>query len=129
LPGIYGPGRSALDRVKQGKARRIDLPDQVFSRVHVDDIVSGVVAAIDAPAGAYNLADNLPASGNIVTEEAARLLGLAPPPLETLEQANLSELARGFYAENRRVANGKAKRVLGWQPQYPTYVEGLAALL
>ncbi|GAA0759538.1 nucleoside-diphosphate-sugar epimerase [Erythromicrobium ramosum] len=131
LPGIYGPGRSALDRVREGKARRIDLPDQVFSRVHVDDIVSGVVAALTqgSPAGAYNLGDDLPCSGNEVTEHACRLLGLEPPPLETLEEANLSEMARGFYMENRRVANGKAKRVLGWQPRYPTFVEGLAALL
>lgn len=130
LPGIYGPGRSALDRVREGKARRIDLPGQVFSRVHVDDIVSGVVAALmqDAPPGAYNLGDDLPASGNAVTEHACRLLGLEPPPLETLEEANLSEMARGFYSENRRVANGKAKRVLGWQPHYPTYVEGLESL-
>jgi nucleoside-diphosphate-sugar epimerase len=131
LPGIYGPGRSALDRVQEGKARRIDLPEQVFSRVHVDDIVSGVVAALikDAPPGAYNLADDLSCSGNEVTEHACRLLGIEPPPLETLEEANLSDMARGFYAENRRVANGKAKRVLGWQPRYPTYVEGLASLL
>nr|WP_298898034.1 SDR family NAD(P)-dependent oxidoreductase [uncultured Altererythrobacter sp.] len=131
LPGIYGPGRSALDRVREGKARRIDIPGQVFSRVHVDDIVSGVVAAIDtdAPAGAYNLGDDLPTSGNAVTEEACRLLGIAPPPLQTLEEANLSEMARGFYAENRRVANGKAKRVLGWEPVYPTYTEGLISLL
>ena len=131
LPGIYGPGRSALDRVKEGKARRIDLPDQVFSRVHVDDIASGVVAAMeqDAPAGGYNLGDDFPCSGNEVTEHACRLLGLPLPPLESLEEANLSEMGRGFYMENRRVANGKAKRVLGWQPRYPTYVEGLAALL
>ncbi|RNJ64042.1 MAG: SDR family NAD(P)-dependent oxidoreductase [Porphyrobacter sp. IPPAS B-1204] len=131
LPGIYGPGRSALDRVREGKARRIDLPDQVFSRVHVDDIVTAVVAALtqDAPPGAYNVGDDLPASGNAVTEHACRLLGMEPPPLETLEDANLSEMARGFYMENRRVANGKAKRVLGWTPRYTTYVEGLAALL
>ncbi len=130
LPGIYGPGRSALDRVRDGKARRIDMPNQVFSRVHVDDIVSGVMAAMtdDAPPGAYNLGDDLPASGNAVTEHACRLLGQDPPPLQTLEEANLSKMALGFYSENRRVANGKAKRVLGWQPQYPTYVEGLAAL-
>jgi nucleoside-diphosphate-sugar epimerase len=131
LPGIYGPGRSALDRVKEGKARRIDLPGQVFSRVHVDDIASGVVAALvqDAPPGAYNLGDDVPCSGNEVTEHACRLLGLPLPPLESLEEANLSDMARGFYMENRRVANGKAKRVLGWSPMYPTYVEGLAGLL
>jgi nucleoside-diphosphate-sugar epimerase len=130
LPGIYGPGRSALDRVKEGKARRIDLPGQVFSRVHVDDIASGVVAALvqDAPSGAYNLGDDYPCSGNEVTEHACRLLGLPLPPLEPLEEAGLSAMARGFYMENRRVANGKAKRVLGWAPRYPTHVEGLAGL-
>ena len=130
LPGIYGPGRNALDRVREKQARRIDMPGQVFSRVHVDDIVSGVVAAVtgNAPPGAYNLADDLPASGNAVTEEACRLLGVAPPPLQTMDEAGLSDMARGFYAENRRVANGKAKRELGWAPRYATYREGLAAL-
>ena len=129
LPGIYGPGRSALDRVQTGKAHRIDLPDQVFSRVHVNDIVSGVVAALSGPPGAYNLSDDAPCSQNAVIEEASRLLGLAPPPLQSLEEAGLSPVARGFYAENRRVANGKAKRVLGWRLRYPSYREGLAALL
>jgi len=131
LSGIYGPGRSALDRVRAGQARRIDLPGQVFSRIHVDDIVSAVVTALtgDAPPGAYNLADDLPCSNNAVIEHACRLLGAPLPPLEPLEEAGLSEMARGFYRENRRVANGKAKRVLGWRPRYPTYVEGLEALL
>ena len=129
LPALYGPGRSALDRVREGRATRIALPDQVFSRVHVDDIVSAALGALDAPAGAYNVADDLPASQNAVIEEACRLLGVPPPPLLPLEQANLSPMARGFYAENRRVANGKAHRVLGWQPKYPTYVEGLRACL
>lgn len=131
LPGIYGPGRSALDRVRDGKARRIDLPEQVFSRVHVDDIASGVVAALTggAPAGAYNLSDDLPCSQNTVIEEACRLLGVDPPALQTLDEANLSPMARGFYAENRRVANGKAKRVLGWMPKYPTYQDGLMSLV
>ena len=131
LPGIYGPGRSAFDRIREGKAKRIDLPGQVFSRVHVDDIVGGVLAAIrgDAPAGAYNLADDLPTSQNAVIEEACRLLDVPPPPIQTMDEANLSPMARGFYSENRRVANGKARRVLGWKPQYPTYREGLAAIM
>lgn len=132
LPGIYGPGRSALDRVGDGKAHRIALPGQVFSRVHVDDIASGVSAAIDAgdaaTPGAYNLADDLPASQNAVIEEACRLLGLAPPPVQTLEEAGLSPMARGFYAENRRVANGKAKRILRWLPHYPDFRAGLAGI-
>jgi nucleoside-diphosphate-sugar epimerase len=128
LPGIYGPGRSALDRVRAGKAHRIDVPDQVFSRVHVEDIASGVIAALGAPAGAYNLADDLPCHPNLVIEEACRQLGLPPPALLSLEQANLSAMARSFYGENRRVANGKAKRVLGWHPRYSTYHAGLRAL-
>lgn len=128
LPGIYGPGRSALDRVREGKAHRIDIPHQVFSRVHVGDIVSGVVAGLDGPPGAYNLADDLPCSQNMVIEEACRLLGVPAPPLQSMEEADLSPMARGFYAENRRVANGKAKRVLGWQPRYPDYRSGLASL-
>jgi nucleoside-diphosphate-sugar epimerase len=129
LPGIYGPGRSALDRVAEGRAHRIDLPDQVFSRIHVEDIASGVIAGFDAPPGAYNLADDLPASQNAVIEEASRLLGTEPPPLQSLDEAGLSPQARAFYAENRRVANGKAKRVLGWTPRYPSYREGLRACL
>jgi nucleoside-diphosphate-sugar epimerase len=129
LPGIYGPGRSPLDRVRAGAARRIDLPDQVFSRVHVGDIARGVTLALAGAPGAYNLADDLPASANAVTEEACRLLGRDPPPLQSLEEADLSPQAKGFYAENRRVANGKARRVLGWRPRYPTYREGLASLL
>ena len=131
LPGIYGPGRSIFERIEEGKAHQIDMPGQVFSRVHVEDIASGVIAALtgDAPQGAYNLGDDLPASQNAVVEEACRLLGVEPPPLLSLEEANLSPMARGFYAENRRVANLKAKRVLGWQPKYPTYREGLRDLL
>lgn len=127
LPGIYGPGRSALERVREGKAHRIALPGQVFSRIHVDDIVSAAVAVLEAPLGAYNLADDLPCSQNAVIEEACRLLGAPLPPLQALDEADLSPMAQAFYAENRRIANGKAKRVLGWQPRYPTFREGLSA--
>ena len=129
LPGIYGPGRSALDRAAAGRAHRIDLPQQVFSRAHVDDISSGVIKGLDGPAGAYNLADELPANPNAVIEEACRLLGVEPPRLQSFDEAGLSPQARAFYGENRRVANGKAKRVLGWTPRYPTYREGLRAIL
>ena len=129
LPGIYGPGRSPLDRVREGRAHRIDLPDQVFSRIHVDDLAAGVIAGFGAPPGAYNLADDLPASQNAVIEEACRLLGMAPPPLQSLDEAGLSPQARGFYGESRRVANGKAKRVLGWEPRHPSYRAGLRAIL
>ena len=129
LPGIYGPGRSALDRVRAGNARRIDAPGQVFSRVHVDDIAAGVIAALDAPPGAYNLSDDAPCSQDAVIAEACRLLNVPVPPLQTMDEADLSPMARGFYSECRRVANGKAKRALGWTPRYPTYREGLAACL
>lgn len=126
LPGIYGPGRSPLDRVASGAAHRIEAAGQVFSRCHVGDIVAGVIAGFNAPPGAYNLADDVPASQNDVVEFAARLLGLAPPPFVALE--TLSAMAQGFYAENRRIANGKAKRVLGWTPLYADYRAGLRAL-
>ncbi len=128
LPGIYGPGRSMLERVREGAAHRIDMPEQVFSRIHVDDIVSGVIAGFVAPAGVYNLSDDRPCSQNKIVEHACGLLGHALPPLQSLETAHLSAAALAFYAENRRVANGKAKRVLHWQPLHPTYVEGLGAL-
>jgi nucleoside-diphosphate-sugar epimerase len=129
LPGIYGPGRSALDRVREGRAHRIDLPEQIFSRAHVDDIVAGITASFDAPPGVYNLADDLPCAQNRLIEAACTMLGEPLPPMLTLEEAQLSPMARSFYAENRRVANGRAKRLLGWAPRYPTYREGLAACL
>lgn len=127
LPGIYGPGRSALDRVAEGRAHCIDLPDQVFSRIHVDDIVSGVIAGMTGPAGVYNLSDDLPCGQNEVIRHACDLLGLPHPPVQTMDEAGLSPMARAFYAENRRVTNLKAKRVLGWAPRYPDYQSGLAA--
>jgi nucleoside-diphosphate-sugar epimerase len=129
LPGIYGPGRSVIARVRAGAARRIAVPDQVFSRVHADDIVSGVIAGFGRAAGAYNLTDDLPCAQNRVIEAACDLTGMAYPSMQTLEEAQLSPPARAFYAENRRVANGKAKRVLGWTLTYPTFREGLAACL
>jgi nucleoside-diphosphate-sugar epimerase len=128
LPGIYGPGRSAFDRLRDGTARRLIAPGQVFSRVHVGDIAGGVIAGLAGPPGVYNLADDEPCDQNAVIEEAARLSGAPLPPLVPLEQAGLSPMARAFYAENRRIANGKARRVLGWQPQFRTYREGLRDL-
>lgn len=128
LPGIYGPGRSAIERVREGKARRTGIAGQVFSRVHVDDIAAGIAASLTrGPAGAYNLADDAPAPQDAVTEEAARLIGLPPPPVADLD--TLSPMARRFYAENRRVANGRAKRLLGWRPRFADYRAGLADCL
>jgi hypothetical protein len=126
LPGIYGPGRSPLDRVARGEAHRTGVAGQVFSRIHVADLAAGVLAACNAPAGAYNLADDRPAPQDAVIEEAARLLGLPAPPVVPLDR--LSPAARAFHAENRRVATGKAKRVLNWRPRFADYRAGLRAL-
>lgn len=126
LPGIYGPGRSALERVCEGKAHRVNLADQIFSRVHVDDVASGVIASFRGPPGTYNLADDLPCAQNRVIEAACDLLGRAWPPLLTLDEAGLSSAARAFYAENRRITNMRARRLLDWRPAFSTYREGLA---
>lgn len=130
LPGIYGPGRSILDRLAAGQAHRIEMADQVFSRVHVDDIVAALLLAARIGAtGVFNIADDLPAAQNALVERGAAVLGLPVPPLQSIAEANLSPAARAFYAENRRVANGKAKRILGWTPRYPDYRAGLRALI
>lgn len=128
LPGIYGPGRSALDRVRNGKAHRIDLPGQIFSRVHVDDIVSAVRASLTCRPGVYNIADDLPCSQNMVIEHACAILGCDLPPLQTIAEAGLAPMAQGFYTESRRVSNQKAKRILKWRPTYSSYKQGLAAI-
>jgi nucleoside-diphosphate-sugar epimerase len=127
LPGIYGPGRSAFDRLRDGTARRIALPGHVFSRIHRDDIVSGLFASMSwpRPGGIYNLVDDEPAPGEAVVEYAARLIGIEPPPLTT----EIPEKSGRFYGENKRVANARAKAELGWRPLYPTYREGLAGIL
>ncbi|MDR6834521.1 MULTISPECIES: SDR family NAD(P)-dependent oxidoreductase [unclassified Sphingopyxis] len=129
LPGIYGPGRSILDRIGAGRAHRIALPDQVFSRIHVDDIAGGVIASFRGPPGVYNLADDEPCHQNRLVEWGAAMLGAPLPPLQTLDEAGLSPAAHAFYAENRRVANGRAKRLLGWAPRYPSFREGLSSCL
>jgi nucleoside-diphosphate-sugar epimerase len=132
LPGIYGPGRSAIDRVKSGTARRIDKPGQVFSRVHVEDIAAAVLAAMTHPSSdaIYNVADDLPASNNEVIAYACELLGLPVPPAIPWNEAarTMTPMARSFYAENRRVRNDRIKRDLGVTLRYPTYREGLRAI-
>lgn len=131
LPGIYGPGRSAFDRLREGKARRIVAPGQVFSRIHVDDLAAGLAASIARPraGGVYNLCDDEPAPNPDVIAHAAGLLGMPAPPAIPLAEAGLSPQAQRFYAESKRVSNALAKAELGWRPAYPTYREGLAAIL
>lgn len=130
LPGIYGPGRSALDRLRAGTARRIVAPGQVFSRIHVEDLAAGVAAAVRRrAAGAYNLCDDEPAPNSDVIAYAAGLLKIPPPQEEPLADANQRPAALRFYAESKRVSNALAKAALGWRPAYPTYREGLRAML
>jgi len=127
LPGIYGPGRSALDRVKEPGARRIVKPGQLFSRAHVSDIAEALRLAIHTPAatGAFNICDDEPAPADEVLTYAAELLGIDPPPAVNIADANLSPAALRFYAECKRVSNARAKAALGWRPEFPTYREGL----
>lgn len=127
LSGIYGAGRSAIDALKSGTARRIDKPGQVFSRIHVEDIVQVLQASIAQPnpGSIYNLADDMPAPQHEVVAYAATLLGITPPPLQPFEQAELSEMAKSFYGSNRRVRNDKIKQGLGVTLKYPSYKEGL----
>jgi nucleoside-diphosphate-sugar epimerase len=131
LPGIYGPGRSQLDRVREPGARRIVKPRQVFSRAHRDDIAAALDLSIGhaSPGAIYNICDDEPAPADEVLAYAAKLLGIAPPPAVAFEDAGLSPAAQRFYAECKRVSNARAKSALGWLPKYPTYREGLAACL
>jgi nucleoside-diphosphate-sugar epimerase len=131
LPGIYGPGRSAFDALRAGTARRIDAGSQVFSRIHVDDIAGVLRASIARPrcGAVYNVCDDEPAPQEAVVAHAARLLDMAPPSLVSLAAAELSPMARSFYADDKRVSNALVKRELGVALAYPSYREGLAAIL
>ena len=130
LAGIYGPGRNVLEQLRAGRARIIDKPGQVFSRIHVADIVAVLTAAIAAPqdGAIYNLADDLPSPSGDVIRYGAALLGCDPPPVTPFSAAELSPIARAFYSECRRVRADRTKGELGWRPQFPTYREGLRAL-
>ena len=131
LAGIYGPGRNALETVRRGRAQRIDKPGQVFSRIHVEDIARVLEASIAAPkpGRAYNLCDDDPAPPEAVIAHACELLGVDPPPLVPFEAAELSDMARSFYRDNKRVSNARIKAELGVSLAYPDYKIGLKALL
>ena len=130
LPGIYGPGRSPFQALTEGRSRRIDKPGQVFSRIHVDDIASGLHAAMVRPSEGriLNLCDDWPCAPGDPIAFAADLMGVAPPPLVPFEEAGLSEMGCSFYSECKRVGNGMTKAALGWRPRYPSYREGLTAI-
>jgi len=131
LAGIYGPGRSALDAVRSGRAQRIVKPGQVFSRIHVSDVVQVLRASManPNPGAVYNLCDDDPAAPADVIAFACDLLGVLAPPPVAIEQAGLSDMALSFYADNKRVSNRRIKEELGVSLLYPSYRDGLRALL
>jgi nucleoside-diphosphate-sugar epimerase len=130
LAGIYGPERNALAKLRAGDARRTVKPGQVFNRIHVDDLAAIAVRLIAAggPGDVWNVADEEPAPPQDVIAFAAALIGMPPPPEEDFATAQLSPMARSFYADNRRVRVDKLRRALGYRWLYPTYREGLSAL-
>jgi nucleoside-diphosphate-sugar epimerase len=131
LAGIYGPGRSALDNLRQGKARRIVKPGHVFSRIHVEDLAEVLQASMARPnpGAIYNVCDDEAAPPQDVIAHAAELLGQVPPLEVAFEDADLSPMAASFYADNKRVRNDRIKDELGVQLKYPNYRAGLAALM
>ncbi len=131
LAGIYGPGRGPFSKVRAGTARRIIKEGQVFSRIHVEDIAAVLLASIDRPNphAIYNVCDNEAAPPQDVLAHAAELLGIDPPPEVAIEDAEISPMARSFYAESKRVSNARMLRELEVELRYPDYRVGLAALL
>jgi nucleoside-diphosphate-sugar epimerase len=131
LAGIYGPGRGPFEKVRNGTARRIVKPGQVFSRIHVADIVQVLRASMARPdpGAAYNVCDDDPAPPQDVIAEAARLLDVPIPPAENFETAMMTPMARSFYAESKRVSNRRIKQELGVVLHYPDYRSGLRALM
>lgn len=131
LPGIYGPGRSAVDRLRDGTARLVRKPGQVFNRIHVEDIVSGLFASMarPRPGGIYNLADDAPAPADAVIEWAAVRMGLPLPEAVAWTDPSVSVTMRRFYLDSKRVSNARAKAELDWRPAYPTWREGLEPLI
>lgn len=131
LAGIYGPGRGPFEKVRDGTARRIIKPGQVFSRIHVQDIAETLLASITRPnpGAIYNVCDDNPAPPEDVLAHAAHLLGLPEPPAIPYDEAEMTPMARSFYAESKRVRNSRIKDELGVRLHYPDYRAGLAAML
>jgi nucleoside-diphosphate-sugar epimerase len=130
LSGIYGPGRSVFDTIRAGRAQRIVKPGHAFNRIHVVDIAQMLRASIvrPAPSRIYNLADDLPSPSADLVTYACKLMGVEPPPEIPFEEAQLSPMAREFWADNKRMANDRIKRELGVTLMYPTWREGLDAI-
>jgi nucleoside-diphosphate-sugar epimerase len=130
LSGIYGPGRNAITKLRNGTANRLIKPGQVFNRIHVDDIAGVLMASLAQPRQGviYNVTDDEPGPPQDVITFAAELTGLEPPPEIPFEQAKLSPMAASFYGESKRVSNALVKREFGYTFRYPTYREALRAL-
>lgn len=131
LSGIYGPGRSALDSVRAGTARRIDKEGHVFNRIHVEDIVQTLIASMNAPnpGAIYNLSDDLPSSSHEVVTLACEITGVAPPPVTRFDETEMAPIVRSFYKDNKRVRNDRIKKELGVKLLYPDYHTGLQACM
>jgi nucleoside-diphosphate-sugar epimerase len=131
MPALYGPGRSPLDRIRDGSVRLIRKPGQVFNRIYVDDAVSGILAswARPRPGAVYNLTDDEPAAADLVLEWAARRIGAPIPPRIDLDDAEVSDGMRRFYRDSKRVSNARAKAELGWRPACPSWRDGIEALI
>jgi nucleoside-diphosphate-sugar epimerase len=131
LSGIYGPGRSAIDAVRSGTARRIDKKNHVFNRIHVEDIAQTLIASMNKPrpGAIYNLADDAPSTSHEVIQFACNLIGRESPPLIPFEQAEMAPIVRSFYKDNKRVRNDVIKNELGVQLIYPDYRSGLQSCL
>ena len=131
LPALYGPGRSPLDRLRDGTARIVRKPGQVFNRVHVEDAVAGLFASMARPhpGAAYTLCDDEPSPADVVIAGAAARLGLPLPPEVDLDDPSVSDAMRRFYLDSKRLSNARAKAELGWRPKYPSWREGLESLL
>lgn len=131
LPALYGPGRSPLDRLRDGTARIVRKPGQIFNRIHVEDAVAGLFASMARPnpGRAYTLCDDEPAPADVVIAGAAGRLGLPLPPEVDLDDPSVSDAMRRFYRDSKRLSNARAKAELGWRPRYPSWREGLEALI
>jgi nucleoside-diphosphate-sugar epimerase len=131
LPGIYGPGRSVVERLRDGSARIVRKPGQIFNRIHVDDAVSAVFASMARPnpGRAYTVADDEPAPADVVMEWAADRLGLPRPPEVCWTDPSVSDAMRRFYLDSKRLSNARAKAELGWRPLYPGWRDGLEAII
>ena len=131
LPAIYGPGRSVVDRLRDGTARIVRKPGQIFNRIYVEDAVAGLFASMERPrpGAAYNLTDDAPSPVDVVMADAARRMGLPQPPEVDWTDPSVSEGMRRFYLDCKRISNARAKAELDWRPAHPTWREGLEAIL